>query len=44
MAADTKVAQQRFELENEVIEEEQLYHFDEEEVDKLFKEKPWKKE
>jgi hypothetical protein len=32
----------RFEFENEVIEEE-LYQFSEEEVDKLFREKPWLK-
>ena len=31
---------QRFELENEVIDED-LYHFDEEEVDRLMDEKPW---
>ncbi len=31
-----------FEYENEVIEEE-LYKFDEEEVDKLMEEKPWRK-
>ena len=44
MSADAAMAQKRFELENEIIEEEQLYHFDEAEVDKLFKERPWKKE
>jgi len=44
MSADAEMAQKRFELENEIIEEEQLYHFDEAEVDKLFADKPWKKE
>ena len=32
----------RFEFENEIIDEE-LYHFDEEDVDRLFREKPWLK-
>jgi hypothetical protein len=32
----------RFELENEVIDEE-LYHFEEEEVDRLMNERPWTK-
>jgi len=32
----------RFELENEVIDEE-LYHFDEEEVDRLMSNMPWTK-
>jgi len=32
----------RFELENEVIDEE-LYHFDEEEVDRLMATMPWTK-
>ena len=34
-ASDTQIAQMRFELENEILEEE-LYKFDEAEVDKLF--------
>ena len=34
--------QKRFEFENEVIEEE-LFQFSEEEVDRLFLEKPWLK-
>jgi hypothetical protein len=38
---DASMAKQRFELENEIIEEE-LYKFDEAEVDKLFEDKPWK--
>lgn len=33
----------RFEFENEVIEEE-LYHFEEAEVDKLMDERPWLKD
>jgi hypothetical protein len=33
----------KFELENEVIEEE-LYNFNEAEVDRLMDEKPWLKE
>jgi len=41
--SDAKIAQKRFELENEIITEDQLYFFDENEVDKLFAEKPWKK-
>lgn len=32
----------RFEFENEIIDEE-LYHFSEEEVDRLMLEKPWLK-
>ena len=32
-----------FEFENEVIEEE-LYHFEEAEVDRLMEQKPWLKE
>jgi hypothetical protein len=32
-----------FEFENEVIDEE-LYHFSEEEVDKLMEQRPWEKE
>ena len=39
----TKMAQQTFMLENEVIDDKELYHFDEGENDKLFKDKPWKK-
>jgi hypothetical protein len=35
--------QKKFELENEVIEEE-LFQFSEAETDRLFKEKPWNKE
>jgi hypothetical protein len=44
MSKDAEVALKRFELENEIIDEQELYHFDEAEVDKLFAEKPWKKE
>ena len=44
ITSDQEMAQKRFELENEIVEEEKLYHFDEAEVDKLFKEKPWKKD
>jgi len=40
---DAVMMQKRFELENEVIED-QLYHFSEEEVDRLFEQKPWLKE
>lgn len=35
--------QKKFEFENEVIEEE-LYQFSEEEIDKMFRDKPWTKE
>ena len=42
--SDAEMAQKRFELENEIIEEEALYHFDDAEVERLFKERPWKKE
>lgn len=44
MSADAKMALQRFELENEIIEENDLYYFDENEIDELYKAKPWKKE
>jgi hypothetical protein len=37
------MSQMRFELENEVIEEE-LYNFSEAEVDRLMEQKPWLKE
>jgi hypothetical protein len=35
MSSDVSMMAKRFEFENEVIEEE-LYHFNEEEVDQLF--------
>ena len=38
-----QVAQKRFELENEIIDEEKIYHFNEEELQKVLAEKPWKK-
>jgi hypothetical protein len=38
------MALQRFELENEIIEENELFYFDENEIDELYKLKPWKKE
>ena len=44
MSKDAEVALKRFELENEIIDEQELYHFDEAEVDALFAQKPWKKE
>lgn len=44
MSADSQMALQRFELENEIIDESNLFHFDETEIDKLYKAKPWKKE
>lgn len=37
------MAQKRFELENEIIDEEKTYHFNEEELQKVLAEKPWKK-
>ena len=43
MNKDAKTALQRFEMENEIIQEDTLYFFDENEVDKLFEQKPWKK-
>ena len=44
VAADAKMAQQRFELENEILDEEVIFNFDEAEVDRLFDTKPWRKE
>ena len=46
MTTDARNAQMRFELENDVqvVDEQELYHFDEAEVDQLFKDRPWKKE
>lgn len=41
---DSQIALKRFELENEIVEENALYHFDQDESDRLYKEKPWKKE
>lgn len=38
-----QMMQKKFELENEVIEEE-LFQFSEEETDRMFREKPWTKE
>ena len=38
------MAKQRFEMENEVIKEEELYFFDENEADHLYAERPWKKD
>jgi hypothetical protein len=35
LSADVQMAKTRFEFENEIIDEE-LYHFDEDEVDRLF--------
>jgi COP9 signalosome complex subunit 5 len=43
LSEDAEMALNRFEMENEVIKEEELYHFDEDEADRLFNEKPWKK-
>lgn len=39
--SEQEMAQKRFEFENEVLEEE-LYKFDEAEVDRLFEQKPWR--
>ena len=39
---DSQIALKRFELENEIVEENALYHFDEEESNRLYKTKPWK--
>jgi len=44
MDKDANMAKQRFEMENEVIKEEELYFFDENEADRLYAEKPWKKD
>jgi COP9 signalosome complex subunit 5 len=44
LSEDAQMALQRFEMENEVIKEDELYFFDEDEADRLFKEKPWKKD
>ena len=37
-----QVAQKRFELENEIIDEEKTYHFDEDELQKTLQARPWK--
>ena len=45
MTSDAKNALMRFELENnvnEVLDDKDFYHFDEDEVDMLYKTKPWK--
>jgi hypothetical protein len=44
LSSDAKQALQRFELENEIIDENDLYFFDETEIDRLYAQKPWKKE
>ena len=44
MTQDARNALNRFVLENEIIDEANLYDFDEEEANRLYKEKPWKKE
>jgi len=36
LSSDAQNALKKFELENEIITEEELYFFDEKEVDKLF--------
>ena len=36
LSKDAKTALQTFEMENEIIQEDTLYYFDEKEVDKLF--------
>ena len=41
--SQAEMARKKFELENEVIEEE-LYNFSEAEVDRLWEKKPWLKE
>jgi hypothetical protein len=43
MQSQVAVARQRFELENEIVQEEDLFKFDEAENERLFKEKPWRK-
>lgn len=40
LPADVQMMKTRFELENEIIDEE-LYHFNEEEVDRLMVDRPW---
>ena len=45
MTSDAKNALMRFELENnvnEVLDDKDFYHFDEDEVETLYKTKPWK--
>ena len=44
MKADTLMAEQRWELENEIIQEDIIFSFDEAEEDRLYAAKPWKKE
>jgi len=43
---EAQMALKRFELENqvEIIDEKAIFHFDETLVDKLYNEKPWKKD
>lgn len=41
-STSSQMMQKKFELENEVIEEE-LYQFSEAETEKLFTERPWEK-
>jgi COP9 signalosome complex subunit 5 len=40
--SQTQVAQKRFELENEIVDEEKTYHFDENELQKVLAARPWK--
>ena len=41
--SQAKIAQTRFELENQINEEE-IYHFDEDEIQKILAARPWKKD
>jgi COP9 signalosome complex subunit 5 len=38
------MAQAKFELDNEIIQEEELFAHDEQEEDRLYAAKPWKKD
>lgn len=42
LSEDAKTALKRFELENEIIEENNLYFFDENEIERLYQKRPWK--
>jgi COP9 signalosome complex subunit 5 len=44
MARQQEIARKNFELENQVISDDQIYGFNEEENDKLVDSAPWKKD
>ena len=44
MSSGAKNAKMKFELENDVIDENELFQFDENEANELYQAKPWKKD